>query len=120
MIKNKKNMFKKYKEASSEAVYMNEEKMQKFEDSKQKKVSYIDNLEVEELFNIPMLGMANCGEPLAFASESMCGYIKLSPRVLQINNPKGLFIIQAKGYSLNKADINDLLQQPALLLKNLN
>lgn len=59
-----------------------------------------------ELFNIPVLGNANCGQPLEFAEEDIQGYVKLSPKSVGRTNPKGLFAIQAVGDSLNRANID--------------
>jgi SOS-response transcriptional repressor LexA len=58
------------------------------------------------LFNLPILGLANCGQALELAQQSILGYLKISPKFLNHKkNPDGLFIVKAVGKSLNKANI---------------
>jgi repressor LexA len=66
-----------------------------------------DSFVISELFNLPILGLANCGQALELAQQDILGYIKISPRLLpKKNDPEGLFIVKAVGRSLNKASIN--------------
>lgn len=61
---------------------------------------------INELFNLPILGLANCGQALELAQQDVLGYLKISPRFLDNKrNPDGLFIVKAVGKSLNKASI---------------
>jgi len=53
---------------------------------------------------IPVLGMANCGDPTIFADEKLEGYIKVSKSL--IKNGDGMIAIKASGNSMNKANIN--------------
>lgn len=64
------------------------------------------NETLSKLFHIPILGQANCGEPLSFADESEWGNLTLSPSVIKAKHPKQLFAVQAVGSSMNKADID--------------
>jgi len=62
---------------------------------------------INELFNIPILGLANCGQALQLAQEDVLGYLKISRRVLDHKkSPEDLFIVKAVGKSLNKASIS--------------
>lgn len=60
---------------------------------------------INELFNLPIMGLANCGEALEFAQDTIEGYLKLSPKIVDRKNPQGLFIVKAVGKSLNRANI---------------
>lgn len=53
---------------------------------------------------IPVLGMANCGDPTIFADERLEGYIKVSKSI--IKNGNGIIGIKASGNSMNRANIN--------------
>jgi len=71
------------------------------------KVSSGEAFVIGELFNLPILGLANCGQALQIAQQDILGYMKISPKVLnKKRNPKDLFIVKAVGKSLNKANIN--------------
>ncbi len=69
-------------------------------------VSKNEGFIIDELFNLPILGLANCGQALQIAQEDILGYVKISPKVLnKKRDPKDLFIVKAVGKSLNKANI---------------
>lgn len=71
------------------------------------KVSSGEAFVIDELFNLPILGLANCGQALQVAQQDILGYMKISPKVLnRKRGPKDLFIVKAVGKSLNKANIN--------------
>jgi len=53
---------------------------------------------------VPILGMANCGQPLAIAQEFIEGFLEVSESLL--NKKEDLFCIRAIGDSMNNADIN--------------
>ncbi|NTW22584.1 hypothetical protein HGA34_03525 [Candidatus Falkowbacteria bacterium] len=55
------------------------------------------------LFNLPIMGSANCGPADIYAEENIEGYLKISPAVTGRKKPEGLFIIKAVGDSMNKA-----------------
>jgi repressor LexA len=61
---------------------------------------------VDNFFNIPIVGAANCGPAAQLAQEDITGYLKISPRSLQKSKPDGLIAIRAVGDSLNKANID--------------
>ena len=54
---------------------------------------------------IPILGLANCGEALAFADNTQHGTLTLSPSLVATKNYQNLFAVQATGDSMNKANI---------------
>ncbi|MBI2473990.1 hypothetical protein HYV70_05565 [Candidatus Uhrbacteria bacterium] len=60
---------------------------------------------VDNLFNIPIVGSANCGPALEFAREDIEGFLKISQRSLGVSRPNGLIAVRAIGNSLNKADV---------------
>ncbi|GBR75713.1 SOS-response transcriptional repressors LexA [Candidatus Termititenax persephonae] len=53
---------------------------------------------------LPVLGSANCGIATLFAEENITGYVQVSPSTLP-NAKKGLFIVKAKGDSMNRARV---------------
>lgn len=61
---------------------------------------------MDNFFNIPIVGAANCGPAAELAQQDITGYLKISPRSLQKSKPDGLIAVRAMGDSLNKADIN--------------
>ena len=58
------------------------------------------------LFSIPILGAANCGQALTFAEECFEGFLKISKQVLGKKTTEGLFAIRAVGDSMNRANIH--------------
>ena len=57
-----------------------------------------------KLISLPIYGTANCGEAISFADDYIQGYLKVSPSI--VNNKKGVFVVKAKGNSMNKSIIN--------------
>lgn len=55
------------------------------------------------LISLPILGLANCGEALSLAEDQVQGYLKVSPSILK--KKKDVFVVKAKGNSMNKATI---------------
>ncbi len=61
---------------------------------------------IDKIFNIPIVGSANCGPASELAQEDIQGYLKISQKSLGVSKPDGLIAIKAIGDSLNKANIN--------------
>lgn len=61
---------------------------------------------LDNLFNIPIVGAANCGPASQLAQEDITGYLKISPRSLGASRPDGLIAVRAVGDSLNRANIH--------------
>lgn len=57
------------------------------------------------LARVPILGLANCGEPLSFADNAQHGYLTLSPGLLGSKNTAHLFAVQATGDSMNACSV---------------
>lgn len=55
---------------------------------------------------IPLLGQANCGEPLSFAGDIIEDYVNISKKYIKAAKEK-YFFLKASGDSMNKADINN-------------
>ena len=64
------------------------------------------NATISKLFHIPILGQANCGEPLSFADDSDWGNLTVSPSMVSTKSPKKLFVVRAVGDSMNRCSIN--------------
>ncbi len=60
---------------------------------------------VDNFFNIPVLGAANCGLATELAEQKIQGFVKISQKSLNLSAPDNLMAIKAIGNSLNKADI---------------
>ena len=58
------------------------------------------------LVSLPIFGSANCGEAISFADDSVEGYLKMSPSLLK--NRENVFVVKAKGDSMNKASVDGL------------
>ena len=58
------------------------------------------------LARVPILGLANCGEPLAFADNTTHDYLTVSPTLLKSNKTDSLFAVQATGDSMNACSVN--------------
>jgi SOS-response transcriptional repressor LexA len=56
------------------------------------------------LFDLPILGQANCGTPSFLAEEYARGFLKVSKSI--IKDPSNKFAIEAKGDSMNRANID--------------
>lgn len=63
------------------------------------------NKQLARIFNVPILGQANCGEPLSSAEESDWGTLTLSPSVVKTADASRLFAVKAVGDSMNKARV---------------
>ncbi|MDD5658580.1 MAG: S24 family peptidase [Actinomycetota bacterium] len=58
------------------------------------------------LLSLPIYGSANCGQASCFADDYVEGYLKISKKLLSgIGNLKDLFIVEASGDSMNRANI---------------
>lgn len=61
----------------------------------------------ENIFSMPMYGLASCGEALAFADGNVDGYLQISKSLFRQENPAKLFAVKALGDSMNKEGIGD-------------
>ena len=57
-----------------------------------------------DFLSIPILGAANCGEPLQVADEHIEGYLRLSRSMLK--KKKDVYALRAVGSSMNQAKVN--------------
>lgn len=64
-------------------------------------VSLEEENKSSNLISLPIFGMANCGEALSLADDQIQGYLKVSPSILK--KKKDIFVVKAKGNSMNKA-----------------
>ena len=58
------------------------------------------------IVSIPIIGVANCGQPTLFADQYLEGVLRISRRI--INRTEDVFAIRASGLSMNRANINGL------------
>lgn len=61
----------------------------------------------ENIFSIPMYGLASCGEALSFADNNVDGYLQISKSLFREESPAKLFAVKALGDSMDKNEIND-------------
>lgn len=61
---------------------------------------------VARLARVPILGLANCGEPLVYADNTQHGYLTVSPKLLGSRKHDSLFAVQATGDSMNACSMN--------------
>ena len=57
------------------------------------------------LARVPVLGLANCGEPLSFADNTVHDYLTVSPNLLGSSQTDSLFAVQATGDSMNACNV---------------
>jgi repressor LexA len=76
-----------------------------FDTNKRQRVAKPEAFIVDNFFNIPVVGSANCGPAMELAQEDIQGYLKISQRLIKKSKPDGLIAVRAVGESLNKADI---------------
>lgn len=61
----------------------------------------------ENIFSMPMYGLASCGEALAYADGNVDGYLQISKSLFRRDDPANLFAVKALGDSMNKEGIGD-------------
>jgi len=75
-----------------------------------KKLFLVENdnyANLENIFSMPMYGLASCGEALAYADGNVDGYLQISRSLFRQENPAQLFAVKALGDSMNKEGIGD-------------
>jgi SOS-response transcriptional repressor LexA len=63
--------------------------------------------DAQNIFSIPLYGLASCGEALAYADEGADDFLQLSRSLFQRAEPEKLFAVKALGDSMNKEGIGD-------------
>ena len=61
----------------------------------------------QNIFSIPMYGLASCGEALAYAENNVDGYLQISKSLFREEEPAKLFAVKTLGDSMDKDGIND-------------
>ena len=61
----------------------------------------------DNIFSMPMYGLASCGEALAYAEGNVDGYLQISKSLFRKEDPAKLFAVKALGDSMNKEGIGD-------------
>jgi len=76
----------------------------------EKKLFLVENdnyANFENIFSMPMYGLASCGEALAYADGNVDGYLQISKSLFRRDDPAKLFAVKALGDSMNKDGIGD-------------
>lgn len=68
------------------------------------KIFELDKNRSAKIFNLPLVGSANCGPAMIFAGSNIEGFMKVSSNMVHRKTPGGLFIIKAVGNSLDRAE----------------
>lgn len=76
-----------------------------FDTKKRQRVAKPKAFAMNNFFNIPVVGSANCGPAMELAQEDIQGYLKISQKSIKKSKPDGLIAVRAVGQSLNKANI---------------
>lgn len=77
---------------------------------KNKKIYLVENenyANLNNIFSIPVYGLASCGEALAYAEDNVDGFLRISRALFRENDEALLFAVKALGDSMNKDGIND-------------
>lgn len=61
----------------------------------------------QNVFSVPVFGLASCGDALAFAQDNVDGYLQISKSLFRKAEPAKLFAVKALGDSMNKDGIGD-------------
>lgn len=76
-----------------------------------KKIYLVENenySNMQNMFSLPLYGLASCGEALAYADGELADdYLQVSKNLFFKTDPKKLFAVKALGDSMNKIGIND-------------
>lgn len=85
------------------------------------KVAKLEAFATDKMFNIPIVGCANCGPALELTQDIIQGYLKISQKSIKRSSPQGLIAVKAVGSSLDKADINgDNIENGDYVIVNCN
>lgn len=63
--------------------------------------------DAQNIFSIPLFGLASCGEALAFADDGADDFLQISKSLFHRAEPEKLFAVKALGDSMNKEGIAD-------------
>lgn len=66
----------------------------------------LDRNDDDNIMTLPIMGEADCGEATLYASDQIRGYLSVSPSIINRTNTSGLFVLKARGNSMNKARVN--------------
>jgi SOS-response transcriptional repressor LexA len=76
-----------------------------------KKIYLVENENygnAQNIFSIPLYGLASCGEALAYADDSVADdFLQISKSLFHKAEPEKMFAVKALGDSMNKDGIND-------------
>jgi SOS-response transcriptional repressor LexA len=76
-----------------------------------KKIYLVENENygnAQNIFSIPLYGLASCGEALAYADDNPADdFLQISKSLFHKTEPKKLFAVKALGDSMDKDGIND-------------
>ena len=75
-----------------------------------KKIYLVENENygnAQNVFSIPLYGLASCGEALAYADDGADDFLQLSRSLFHRAEPEKLFAVKALGDSMNKEGISD-------------
>lgn len=76
-----------------------------FDTKKRQRVAKPKAFAVDNFFNIPVVGSANCGPAMELAQEDIQSYLRISQKSIKKSKPDGLVAVRAVGESLNDAHI---------------
>jgi repressor LexA len=76
----------------------------------QKRIYIVENenyADAQNIFSIPLYGLASCGEALAYADDVAEDFLQISKSLFYKAQPEKLFAVKALGDSMNKDGIAD-------------
>ena len=76
----------------------------------QKRIYIVENenyADAQNIFSIPLHGLASCGEALAYADDVAEDFLQISKSLFYKAQPEKLFAVKALGDSMNKDGIAD-------------
>lgn len=75
-----------------------------------KKIYLVENdnySNFDNIFSLPVYGLASCGDALAYAQENVDGYLQVSKSLFRKSEPAQLFAVKALGDSMDRDGVNN-------------
>ncbi|HLB51238.1 MAG TPA: S24 family peptidase [Patescibacteria group bacterium] len=66
-----------------------------------------DYADLQNIFSMPLYGLASCGDALAYAQDNVEGYLQVSQSLFRHEEPAKLFAVKALGDSMDRDNIHD-------------
>ena len=86
------------------------EKKELIKRDEDRKIYLVENdnySDLNNIFSLPVYGLASCGEALAYAQDNVDGFLQISKSLFRGETSANLFAVKALGDSMDKEGIHD-------------